>query len=338
MDDWTAAPHRRFNPLDGRWVLVSPHRARRPWQGEVTTATHEAAASYDPNCYLCPGNARAGGERNPAYAATFAFDNDYPALLAGAVPGGRDEGGLFVARPVRGRCRVLCFSPRHDLPLALLTPAQVTGVVERWTDECAQLAALPYVRAVTAFENRGAMMGASNPHPHGQIWAESEIPSELAVETQRLRAYRDARGVCLLCSYVQREMETGERVIFADEQVVTVVPYWAVWPFEALVLPRAHVGALHDLTAGSRESLARAIADLTGRYDRLFAAPFPYSMGFHQRPFDEAAHDEWHVHAHYYPPLLRSANVRKYSVGYEMLAQQQRDLTPERAAERLRGA
>ncbi|HKU80609.1 MAG TPA: UDP-glucose--hexose-1-phosphate uridylyltransferase [Candidatus Tumulicola sp.] len=338
MDEWAAAPHKRFNPLDGRWVLVSPHRAGRPWKGEVTRDAEPAPPPYDPDCSLCPGNARAGGARNPHYDGPFAFDNDYPALLSGEVPGGLDDDGLFVARPERGSCRVICFSPRHDLPVSRLPEAALAGVVDCWAAECARLAALPFVRAVTAFENRGAMMGASNPHPHGQIWAESDIPSELAAETEGLRAYGEAHGVCLLCAYARRETEIGQRVLFSDSHTVVVVPYWAVWPFEALVLPRTHCGALADLAPDARASLARAIGDLTRRYDRLFDAPFPYSMGFHQRPFDDRAYDEWHVHAHYYPPLLRSAGIRKYSVGYELLAQQQRDLTPEVAARRLRDA
>ncbi len=336
MSDWQGQPHRRFNPLTREWLLVSPHRTDRPWLGERVEPVAESPLRYDPACYLCPGNVRAAGARNPHYESTYVFDNDYPALLANSTEETYERDGMFVARGERGTCRVVCFSPRHDLRIADMPVDEVAGVVDCWAAQYAELAELPYVNAVTAFENRGTMMGASNPHPHGQIWAESSIPTELAKESAGLLAFRDERKICLLCAYAEKEAAGGERVVFADEYAVAVVPFWAVWPFEALVLARAHAGSLCDLDAASRAGLTRAIADLTRRYDRLFDAPFPYSMGFHQRPCDGEPHDEWHAHAHYYPPLLRSAGIRKYSVGYEMLAQQQRDLTPERAAQRLR--
>ena len=329
--------HRRYNPLTGEWVLVSAHRLDRPWQGETSAPPVNARAAYDPECYLCPGNVRANGERNPKYDRTFAFDNDYAALHPDArqMPG-QDEDGLFVAAAEAGRCRVLCFSPRHDLDLGTMEIAGVRQVVDAWAQEYSDLGAQPYVNAVTIFENRGAMMGASNPHPHGQIWANASIPNELLKESRALEKYVRARGVCLLCAYVQREIEKQERVVHVNEHVCALVPFWAIWPFEVLMLPRRHVSALDLLGGEERDALADAISQLTRRYDRLFEVPFPYSMGFHQRPVDGQAHDQWHMHAHYYPPLLRSAGVRKYQVGYEMLAQPQRDITPEEAARSLR--
>jgi UDPglucose--hexose-1-phosphate uridylyltransferase len=335
VSDWRAYPHRRRNPLTGEWVLVSAHRLDRPWQGERSQARARARPPYDPACYLCPGNTRANGERNPAYETTFQFENDYAALLPDVPEGGIDD-GLLTARTERGTCRVLCFSPRHDLDIASLELAAVRGVVDAWAQTYRDLSAIEFVQAVTIFENRGAAMGASNPHPHGQIWANESIPNELLKETRELTEYRAAKGSCLLCAYVQREIDARERVVYSDEHVAVIVPFWAVWPFETLVLPRRHAAALDALASEERDALARAMQMLVRRYDRLFDAPFPYSMGVHQQPCDGRTHDEWHVHAHYYPPLLRSASVRKYMVGYEMLAQPQRDITAETAAERLR--
>lgn len=338
MSNFGSQPHRRRNPLTGEWVLVSPHRAERPWLGEHVPPPQPSPPAYDPACYLCPGNQRARGIRNPAYDAPFVFDNDYPALLADTAERSYDGDGLLVAQSERGTCRVVCFSPRHDLHLGAMPPAQIAAIIDCWAGQYVQLGALPFVNAVTVFENRGPMMGASNPHPHGQIWAESSIPNELAKETERLRNYRDARGACLLCTYVARELATGERVVFANDLIAAIVPFWAVWPFEILLLPVDHCGSLDRLDGAQRAALAQAIAGVVGRYDRLFGVPFPYSMGFHQRPCDGDAHEEWHVHGHYYPPLLRSADLRKYMVGYEMLAQPQRDFTAEQAAQRLRDA
>lgn len=335
MNDWRSQPHRRYNPLRGEWVLVSPHRLARPWQGAVATAPATSRAQYDPACYLCPGNERASGARNPRYDRTFVFDNDYAALLRDT-PQEVHENGLLLAQGEAGICRVLCFSPRHDLDIAQMTPQAITAVVDAWAQQYTELGALPGINAVTIFENRGQMMGASNPHPHGQIWAQSTPPDELMKEVAAQRSYTARTGSCLLCSYVDQELREGERIVYASDGAAVIVPYWAVWPFEALVVSRRHVGDIAALDAQERYALAEALSALTTRYDRLFSTSFPYSMGFHQRPADGAAYDEVHAHAHYFPPLLRSATVRKYMVGYELLAQPQRDITPEEAARRLR--
>ncbi len=334
VTDWRALPHRRYNPLTGEWVLVSPHRLDRPWQGDVAAAVVASRPAYDPHCYLCPGNERAGGKRNPPYQSTFAFDNDFPALLP-ETGEGQFSDGLFAAQSESGRCRVLCFSPRHDLDVAAMQPPQIREVVDAWAREYATLAALPTVNAVTIFENRGAMMGASNPHPHCQIWAQSTIPSEERKESNALAEYARREGRCLLCDYTAQEIAAGERVVHANDHVVVVVPFWAVWPFEALVLSRRHVASLDRYANEERDAIADALGALTARYDRLFSAPFPYSMGWHQAP-SVGPREASHAHAHYFPPLLRSATVRKFMVGYEMLAEAQRDITAEEAARRLR--
>jgi UDPglucose--hexose-1-phosphate uridylyltransferase len=329
-------PHRRRNPLTGDWVLVSPRRTERPWQGQVEPASTREAVRYDPECYLCPGNLRAGGVRNPHYESTFVFDNDFAALCPDTPPGWVDEGGLLLAAAERGVCRVLCFSPDHSLAVPSMTTSALCSVVEAWTEQYRDLGALPGIRSVQIFENRGELMGASNPHPHCQVWASESVPNELDKEVAAQRAHHRESRSCLLCDYLRLERDAGARLVCANESFVAIVPFWAVWPFETLVVANRHTPDLGELTGAERSGLADLLKRLTTRYDNLFATAFPYTMGFHQRPTDGAPYPEFHLHAHYYPPLLRSASVRKFMVGFEMLAGPQRDITPEAAAERLR--
>lgn len=345
MFSLTDHPHRRYNPLTREWVLVSPHRTRRPWQGQVEPPPPEQRPVYDPNCYLCPGNVRANGEVNPHYERTFVFTNDFSALLPDIPPGeyassagSPDDAAppLLYARSERGICRVVCFSPRHDLTLPEMDVTAIAHVVDVWARECEEIGALPYIGYVQIFENRGAMMGASNPHPHGQIWATERLPLMIMREDAAQRDYLAATGRSLLADYLALELEHEERLVCANDDFVALVPFWAVWPFETMIISRRHSGAISDLTAQERMGLADILKRLTTRYDNLFQISFPYSLGFHQRPTDGAPHPAWHLHAHVYPPLLRSATVRKFMVGFELLAEAQRDITPEQAAERLR--
>jgi UDPglucose--hexose-1-phosphate uridylyltransferase len=329
-------PHRRLNPLTREWVLVSPHRTQRPWLGQVEKDTTETQPAYDPGCYMCPGNTRAVGIRNPEYLTTHVFDNDFPALLPDTPAGSFEQKGLLVARAEPGVCRVVCFTPRHDLTLARMSPAEIRLVVDLWTTQYQELGSRSSINYVQIFENRGAMMGASNPHPHCQIWASASIPNEPSKEQHAQLEHQTSHGSCLLCDYLAVERASRERIVFENQHFSALVPFWAVWPFEAIVLPRAHLGAMSDLNAERSDALSDVLKSVTMRYDRLFEISFPYSMGFHQRPTDGQAHPEWHLHAHFYPPLLRSATVRKFMVGYEMLGTPQRDITAESAAARLR--
>jgi UDPglucose--hexose-1-phosphate uridylyltransferase len=329
-------PHRRYNPLRRVWILVSPHRMERPWQGQVEEPPREERPPYDPQCYLCPGNERAGGVRNPAYSDTFVFDNDFPSLLPTGPEGEHSRDGLLLARSERGRCRVVCFSPRHDLSLPRMDRPAIRRVVDTWVQEYRQLGSQALINYVQIFENKGAMMGASNPHPHGQIWCNETLPLEPAREQDSLLDYRREKGSCLLCAYLALELAEQQRVVCANQHFVALVPFWAVWPFETLLLSRRHLASIDRLSADEKDGLADIIKRLTGRYDNLFRVSFPYSMGFHQKPTDGEEHPEWHLHAHFYPPLLRSATVRKFMVGYELLGNPQRDLTAEKSAECLR--
>ena len=329
-------PHRRYNPLTDEWLLVSPQRTQRPWLGQVERLPPETRPVYDPNCYLCPGNERAGGRRNPPYNSTFVFDNDFAALQPETSLAELNQHGLIRAASERGICRVICFSPRHDWTLPDMPLADIRRVVDVWIEQTLDLGAHDFINYVQVFENKGEMMGASNPHPHCQVWANEHVPTEPAKELRATTAYRKEHGTCLLCDYLALELAAGERLVLQNEHFVVLVPFWAVWPFETLLLARRHVGALPDLHAEERQALADVVKRLTTRYDNLFEISFPYSMGFHQAPTDGAPHSETHLHAHYYPPLLRSATVRKFMVGYELLANPQRDLTAESAAARLR--
>lgn len=326
-------PHRRWNPLRGEWVLVSPHRTKRPWQGQ-TEAVTESRPQYDPECYLCPGNERVGGVRNDDYDEVFVFRNDFAALLSDPPDAGGSSDDLFRDAPVSGECRVICFSPRHDLTLAQMPHAGIRRVVDLWAEQSVDLG--QRWKWVQIFENKGAAMGCSNPHPHGQIWAGDFLPNEVEREEASQAAYRAKHGSSLLLDYAQREAEDVERIVVENDHWLAVVPYWAEWPFETLLLPQHDVRRVEDLDDPSRDALAEALSALLIRYDNLFQCPFPYSMGWHGAPYGVEAAAHWTLHAHFYPPLLRSATVKKFMVGYELLAEAQRDLTAEQAAERLR--
>ncbi len=332
-------PHRRFNPLTESWVLVSPHRSKRPWQGQVEKLAADTRPPHDPDCYLCAGNVRANGSKNPDYLSVFVFENGFAALLPDAPPAQKPVEGspFFKSKTERGMARVVCFSPRHDLTIAEMSTSDIRQVVDAWVEEYQTLGAKPMVNYIQIFENKGTIMGCSNPHPHGQIWAQQSIPDEPLKKQRAQRKYWKKHGRTLLADYLADELAAGERILFENEHFVALVPFWAVWPFEAMIVPRRAAARITELSDSEKTALADAYRQLAVLYDQLFQTSFPYSAGIHQAPTDGKAHSEWHWHFVFYPPLLRSATVKKFMVGYEMLANPQRDITPERAAQMLRG-
>lgn len=329
-----ASPHRRFNALTGDWILVSPHRTKRPWQGKQEAASGANRPAYDPKCYLCPGNERMGGENNPAYENTFVFDNDFAAILKEKGSETGEEDDLLHTQAVSGICRVICFSPRHDLTIPEMSREAIRKVIDLWASQTEELGR--QYRWVQVFENKGDIMGCSNPHPHGQIWASDVIPNEPAKEDRQQSAHWQKNKSPLLIDYLEREVKSGERIVVENAGWVALVPFWATWPYEVLLLPKEHVLRLPDLSGEQRDSLADISKRLLTRYDNLFQVSFPYSMGWHGAPTEAGDFSHWQLHAHFYPPLLRSATVKKFMVGYEMLGEAQRDITPEQAAATLR--
>lgn len=327
-------PHRRYNPLSGEWLLVSPHRAKRPWQGAQENPREIKLLRYDPLCYLCAGNLRINGERNPNYTGTYVFDNDFAALLVDTPAVNISADDLFQMQSVSGKSRVICFSADHSKSLPELSLAELVQVINTWANQCAELG--KSFTWVQVFENKGEAMGCSNPHPHGQVWACSFLPNVVSHEDINQRNYSDQHGKNMLLEYAAREASDGARTVVQTDDWIAVIPYWAAWPFEVLLLPRFAVARLEDISSEQRQDLAQAIAQLTTRYDNLFKTSFPYSMGWHGAPYQTEDNQHWQLHAHFYPPLLRSADVRKFMVGFEMLAEAQRDLTPEQAAHLLR--
>ncbi len=330
-------PHRRFNPLLSEWILVSPHRTRRPWQGKTDERIEQPGVAYDPNCYLCPGNKRAEGVVNPQYAGTFVFNNDFSALYLQAPDSSHNERDLIVAKSEKGICKVICYSPRHDLTMPRMSVEAIKNVVSMWIEQYHELGSLNEINHVQIFENKGAQMGCSNPHPHGQIWADEQVPVIPSREGNCQHGYYESKKNCLLCDYLKLELTKKERIVFENDSFAALVPFWAVWPYEVMILPKEHLTNISELSERTVILLANALKRITTRYDNIFLTSFPYSMGIHQKPTDGHDHPEWHFHVHFFPPLLRSATVQKFMVGYEMLAMPQRDITPELAAQKLRG-
>jgi len=334
--DLDSNPHTRLNILTGEWILVSPHRTKRPWQGKIEDVSPDNRPAYDENCYLCPGNSRADGDHNPDYKASFVFKNDFGALLEETPLASINEDDLLVANNQKGICKVISFTPKHNLTLPEMTLPEITAVVEVWQKEFSSLAENEWIKYIQIFENKGEIMGCSNPHPHGQIWAQSDIPLEIAKESDRQKAYYAVHKESLLSAYLKLELKKQERIIFENDHFVVLVPFWAVWPYETMIVSKRHVTSIKYFNAAEKVSLAEAIQKLTIKYDNLFETSFPYSAGMHQAPVNNGDNSEWHWHMHFYPPLLRSATVKKFMVGYEMLANPQRDITPEFAAKKLR--
>jgi UDPglucose--hexose-1-phosphate uridylyltransferase len=337
MFDLKEHSHTRLNILTGDLILVSPHRMKRPWQGKVEDLIKDDRPSYDPACYLCPGNKRSDGSVNAAYNNAYVFTNDFSSLLADTPQGEVNHDDLLKAKSESGVCRVICFSPDHSLTLPLMSIEAIEKLVELWQKEFATLSANPSIKYIQIFENKGEIMGCSNPHPHGQIWASSSIPLELSKETTQQKKYFQQHGKSLLSNYLKIELEQNERVVLENEHFVVIVPFWAVWPYETMIVSKRHIQSIAQFNEYEKKSFAFILKKLTAKYDNLFNISFPYSAGMHQAPVNDGDHQEWHWHMHFYPPLLRSATVKKFMVGYEMLANPQRDITPEMAAATLKG-
>lgn len=335
MINFSEFPHRRFNPLTGNWILVSPHRAKRPWQGQVEKIQQVVLSEYDETCYLCPGNKRSEGHINDKYNSTFIFTNDFSALLENT-PSGNIEDELFIAKNEKGICRVICFSPKHNLTIPEMEVSEIRKVIDLWIAEYKSLGSKDFINYVQIFENKGSIMGCSNPHPHGQIWAQSSIPDEPEKESLNQLKYFQKNNKTLLSEYLEKELIKNERIVIENESFVCLVPFWAIWPFETMIIPRRAVENISQFTENEKNDFADIYKRITIKYDNLFEISFPYSAGIHQSPTDGNEHPEWHLHMHFYPPLLRSATVKKFMVGYEMLANSQRDITAEQSAERLK--
>lgn len=330
-------PHRRYNPLSGDYILVSPHRTKRPWQGSQELPSKELRPSYDSECYLCPGNERAGEKINPKYDSTFVFTNDFSALLPNVdseIVNDNNHDSLFHVESVKGECRVICFSPHHNLTLAQMDVTSIRNVIDVWNDQMTELG--EKYKWVQVFENKGEIMGSSNPHPHGQIWASNYLPNELNKENLRQKEYYEKNGISLLVQYLDEELAIRERIVVENEHWVALVPFWAVWPYETMLLPKRHVKQIAALTEKEKDSLSEILKIHLTKYDNLFNTSFPYTMGWHGAPFDDKNNSYWQLHAHFYPPLLRSASIKKFMVGFEMLAESQRDITAEQAADKLK--
>lgn len=330
-------PHRRYNPLINEWVLVSPHRSKRPWQGQNEKISMDALPQYDPSCYLCPGNVRANGMHNPDYKEAFVFENDFAALKQDEIEWEATQNTTFFkAQPERGISRVVCFSPNHNETLPEMSVASIETIVRTWQQEYTNLGKIDYINYVQIFENKGSVMGCSNPHPHGQIWAQSSLPTQVEKTQNNLKMYFDQHQRTLLQDYIQEELLKEERIVIENDHFVALVPFWAIWPYETLIVSKRAVPKITDFTPEEVQHFAAILKQLTTKYDNLFQTSFPYSSGIHQAPTDGEDHPEWHFHMHFYPPLLRSATVKKFMVGYEMMGESQRDITPEKSAAMLR--
>ncbi len=336
MFDLKEHSHTRLNILTGDWILVSPHRMKRPWQGKTEELIKDDRPQYDANCYLCPGNKRSDGSVNPDYKDPFIFVNDFSALLENTPASVIDENNLLVAKSESGICKVICFSPQHNLTLPQMNVTDIEKVIDLWQNEFKTLSENPSIKYIQIFENKGEIMGCSNPHPHGQIWASSSVPLELLKETEQQKKYFQQHGRSLLSDYINIELQKRERIILENEHFIAIVPFWAVWPYETMLISKRHVQDITKFTPNEKIAFAEILRELTIKYDNLFNISFPYSAGMHQAPVNDGEHMEWHWHMHFYPPLLRSATVKKFMVGYEMLANPQRDITPEQAAETLK--